>query len=139
MMHLGDPLRAVRHLSNLHAWLAITAVVVSSSAGDVLLSRAMKKIGDLGDLRRRRGLLFVALLALRNKYFLLGVGCMTLSFYSLLYGLSWNNVSLIGPAAASLTFVANAVGARFFLHEHVDHRRWIAALLVGGGVVLMAL
>ena len=75
MMHLADPLRAVRHLSNLHAWLAITAVVVSSTAGDLLLSRAMKKIGDLGDLRRRRGLLFVALLASRNKYFLLGVGC----------------------------------------------------------------
>src|SRR5438477_11137696 len=113
MMHLGDPLRAVRHLSNLHAWLAITAVVVSSSAGDVLLSRAMKKIGDLGDLRRRRGLLVVALLALRNKYFLLRVGCMTLSFYSLLSALYWNNVRSIGPAAASLTFGTDAVGATF--------------------------
>ena len=35
-------------MSNLNAWLAILAVVLSSSAGDVLLSRAMKKIGDLG-------------------------------------------------------------------------------------------
>src|SRR5215467_9352962 len=132
-------LHAIRHLSNLHAWLAIFSVVVTSSCGDMLLSRAMKQIGDLGEMRRRRGLLLVGLLALRNKYFLLGVGCMTLSFYSLLYGLSWNNVSLIGPAAASLTFVANAVGARFFLHEKVDHRRWTAALLVGAGVILMAM
>ena len=132
-------LHAIRHLSNLHAWLAIFAVVVASSCGDMLLSRAMKQIGDLGEMRRRRGLVFVALLALRNKYFLLGVGCMTLSFYSLLYGLSWNNVSLVGPATASLTFVANAIGAKFFLHEKVDHRRWTAALLVGAGVILMAL
>src|SRR5215467_14133536 len=138
IMQLAN-LHAIRHLSNLHAWLAILAVVIASSCGDVLLSRAMKQIGDLGEMRRRRGFLFVILLALRNRYFLLGVGCMTLSFYSLLYGLSWNNVSLIGPAAASLTFVANAVGARFFLHEKVDHRRWTAALLVGAGVILMAL
>jgi len=128
----------IRHaMSNLNAWLAILAVVLSSSAGDVLLSRAMKKIGDLGELRHRRGLKFVVLLALRNRYFLLGVVCMAVSFYSLLFGLSWNDVSLIGPAAASLTFVANAFAARIFLHEHVDRRRWAAALLVAAGVVLM--
>jgi drug/metabolite transporter (DMT)-like permease len=129
----------IRHaMSNLNAWLAILAVVISSSSGDVLLSRAMKKIGDLGALRARRGIVFVVLLMLRNRNFLLGVGCMAISFYSLLFGLSWNDVSLIGPAAASLTFVANAIGAKLFLHEHVDGRRWGAALLVAAGVILMA-
>jgi len=103
----------------------------------VLLSRAMKQIGDLGELRRLRGLKVVMLLVVRNRYFLLGVICMAVSFYSLLFGLSWNDVSLIGPAAASLTFVANAFAARIFLHEHVDRRRWAAALLVAAGVVLM--
>src|SRR5262249_15773985 len=69
----------IRHaISNLNAWLAILAVVLSSSAGDVLLSRAMKRIGDLGQLRSRRGLLFLALLVLRNRYFLLGVACMAI-------------------------------------------------------------
>jgi drug/metabolite transporter (DMT)-like permease len=37
-----------------------------------------------------------------------------------------------------LTFVGNAVAARIFLHERVDQRRWIAALLVAGGVALLA-
>ena len=130
----------IRHaMSNTNAWFAILAVVLSSSAGDVLLSRAMKKIGDLGALRARRGIIFVGLLVLRNRYFLLGVVCMAISFYSLLFGLSWNDVSLIGPAAASLTFVANAIGAKIFLHERVDGRRWAAALFVAAGVVLMAL
>ena len=129
----------IRHaISNLNAWLAILAIVVSSSAGDVLLSRGMKRIGDVGVLRKKRGLAFVLLLVLRNRYFLLGVGCMAVSFYSLLFGLSWNDVSLIGPAAASLTFVANAVAAKFFLHERVGRRRWAAALCVAAGVVLMA-
>jgi len=130
----------IRHaISNLNGWLSILAIVIASSAGDVLLSRAMKQVGDVGLLRARRGFIFVALLVLRNRYFLMGVGCMAVAFYSLLFGLSWNDVSLIGPAAASLTFVANAVAARIFLHEHVDHRRWAAALLVGAGVALMAL
>jgi hypothetical protein len=129
----------IRHaMSNLNAWLSILIVVLASSAGDVLLSRAMKQIGDLGEMRRRRGLMFILRLVLRNRYFLFGVGCMAVAFYSLLFGLSWNDVSLIGPAAASLTFVANAIAAKIFLHERVDHRRWTAALLVAAGVVLMA-
>ena len=129
----------IRHaISNLNGWLAILAIVLSSSAGDVLLSRGMKQIGDVGRLRRRRGFTFVMLQILRNRYFLIGVACMALSFYSLLFGLSWNEVSLIGPAAASLTFVANAFAAKIFLHERVDRRRWAAALFVAAGVVLMA-
>jgi len=91
----------IKHaISNLNGWLAILAIVLSSSAGDVLLSRGMKQIGDLGELRRRRGLGFVLLQVVRNRHFLIGVVCMAVSFYSLLFGLSWNEVSLIGPAAA---------------------------------------
>ena len=129
----------IRHaISNLNGWLAILAIVLSSSAGDVLLSRGMKQIGDLGKVRRKHGLNFVMMQIFRNRYFLIGVVCMAISFYSLLFGLSWNEVSLIGPAAASLTFVANAFAAKIFLHERVDSRRWAAALFVAAGVVLMA-
>jgi drug/metabolite transporter (DMT)-like permease len=64
---------------------------------------------------------------------------MAVAFYSLLFGLSWGDVSLVAPASASLTFVANAFAAKLFLRERVDHRRWIAAMLVAGGVALMAL
>ena len=129
----------IRHaISNLNGWLAILAIVLSSSAGDVLLSRGMKQIGDLGKVRRKHGFAFVMVQILRNRYFLIGVACMAISFYSLLFGLSWNEVSLIGPAAASLTFVANAFAAKMFLHERVDRRRWAAALFVAAGVVLMA-
>ena len=129
----------IRHaISNLNGWLAILAIVISSSAGDVLLSRGMKQIGDLGEVRRKHGFNFVVVQILRNRYFLIGVACMAISFYSLLFGLSWNEVSLIGPAAASLTFVANAFAAKMFLHERVDRKRWAAALFVAAGVVLMA-
>jgi len=121
-----------------YTWSAIAAIVLASTTGDVLLSRAMKQVGDVGDVWRRSGPWTVVSRMLRNPSFLLGVVAMTTAFYSLLFGLSWGDVSLIAPASASLTFVTNAVAAKLFLHERVDHRRWMAALLVAGGVVLLA-
>ena len=117
---------------------AFLAVVLASTTGDVLLSRAMKQVGDVGDLWRRAGLLTVAGRVLRNPSFLLGILAMALAFYSLLFALSWGDVSLVAPASASLTFVANSIAAKIFLHERVDHRLWMAALLVAGGVLLLA-
>jgi len=121
-----------------YVWGGVLAIVVASTTGDVLLSRAMKQVGDVGALRRQAGLWKVVARIVRNPYFVLGVLAMTVAFYSLLFGLSWGDVSLIGPASASLTFVANAIAAKFLLHERVDSRRWIAALLVAGGVALLA-
>ena len=122
----------------IYAWGAIAAIVLASTTGDVLLSLAMKQVGDVGDLWHDHGLLTVIGRVVRNPNFLLGVLAMTVAFYSLLFGLSWGDVSLVAPASASLTFVANAVAAKFFLHERVDRRRWMAALLVAGGVALLA-
>ena len=125
-------------MKHAYTWGAVLAVVLASTTGDVLLSRAMKQVGDVGDLWRRAGLLTVAGRVLRNPSFLLGILAMALAFYSLLFALSWGDVSLVAPASASLTFVANAIAAKIFLHERVDHRRWMAALLVAGGVLLLA-
>ncbi|MBZ5599210.1 MAG: EamA family transporter [Acidobacteriia bacterium] len=125
-------------MKHLYTWSAIALIVLASTAGDVLLSRAMKQIGDVGELRRRSGLLTVVGNILRHPSFLLGVLAMTVAFYSLLFALSWGDVSLVAPASASLTFVATAVAAQIFLHEHVDHRRWLAAVLVAAGVLLLA-
>lgn len=122
----------------LQTWGAIAAIGVASCIGDVLMSHAMKQVGDVGELRARVGAISAAMRVIRNRSFLWGVLCMTVAFYCLLYALSWDDLSLVGPAAAALTFVANAVAAKIFLREKVDHRRWIAAILVAGGVVLLA-
>ena len=121
----------------IYTWGSIALLVLASTAGDVILSRAMKAIGDLGELRRRAGLPYVLGRVLLNRTFLLGVGCMAVAFFSLLVALSWADVSLVAPASASLTFVASAIAAKFFLHENVDRRRWAAALMVGVGVALL--
>ena len=125
-------------MKDVYSWMGIGLVVLTSVGGDVLLSKAMKQVGDVGPLWRQQGLFRVVGRVASNPYFLLGLLAMTISFYSLLFGLSWGDVSLVAPAAASLTFVGNAVAARIFLHERVDRRRWVAALLVAGGVALLA-
>jgi drug/metabolite transporter (DMT)-like permease len=121
-----------------YTWAAIAAVVLASTAGDVLLSRAMKQVGDVHQLFRLSGLRTVAGRILRNPNFILGLVAMAAAFYSLLFALSWGDVSLVAPASASLTFVANAAAAKIFLHERVDPHRWMAALLVAAGVALLA-
>src|SRR6478609_3970051 len=117
-------------MSSLRLWTAIGMLVLASSAGDVMLSAAMKRIGDLDLIRVEQGLLGVISHVVREKLFLIGLCCLIFSFFCLLTALSWGDASLVAPASASLTFICSAVLAKFFLHENVDRRRWIAAALV---------
>jgi drug/metabolite transporter (DMT)-like permease len=125
-------------MKHVYTWGAIFAVVFASVVGDVLLARAMRQVGDVHDLLRRSGLWTVIARVLGNGTFALGVAAMAVAFFSLLFALSWGDVSLVAPAAASLTFIGNAFAAKIFLHEKVDRRRWIAAVLVAAGVALLA-
>ena len=119
-------------------WAGIASIVLTASAGDVTQSRAMKEIGDLGAIRQSQGLLRVVRTVISSPRFMFGLLFMALSFLSLLITLSWADVSVVGPASASLTFISNAFMASIFLKERVDHRRWLAALFVAGGVALLA-
>ena len=122
----------------LYTWGGILVVVFFSVVGDILIARAMKEVGDVHELWERSGFWTVVGRVLSNATFFLGVTAMAAAFFSLLFSLSWGDVSLVAPAAASLTFIGNAFAAKVFLHEKVDRRRWIAAVLVAGGVALLA-
>jgi drug/metabolite transporter (DMT)-like permease len=129
-------------LSIQHAWAdaaMIAAIVVFATIGDVMIASAMRAIGDLDVIKAARGLSGAALAVVTSPRFLLGVFFMALSFFSLLFALSHADLSLVAPASASLTFVTNAIAAKIFLREDVDHRRWIAALFVCAGVTLLAM
>jgi drug/metabolite transporter (DMT)-like permease len=125
-------------MSALRTWGAIAAIVLSSTAGDVLLSRAMRQIGHVGELWRSAGLGAVLRAIVTHPSFLLALLFMATSFFGLLAALSWADVSLVVPASASLSYITNAFAASLFLRERVDRRRWLAALLVCGGVALLA-
>jgi drug/metabolite transporter (DMT)-like permease len=125
-------------MKSAYTWGGIVVVVFASVVGDVLLARAMKQVGDVHELWRRVGLWAVLSRTLGNPSFFLGVVAMAGAFFRFLFALSWGDVSLVAPAAASLTFIGNAFAAKIFLHEKVDRRRWIAATLVAAGVALLA-
>jgi uncharacterized membrane protein len=101
----------------------ISVIVATATAGDVLIASAMRRTGKID----------------RTKvvYLTIGTAFMALSFFALLFSLSHADVSLIAPAAGSLTFVANAVAAKWVLRENVDRRRWLAAVFVCCGVALL--
>lgn len=123
------------------AWSAaamIAAVVLCSTAGEVLTAAAMQSIGDLDDIRAQSGLGGAIRAVVTCPLFFCGVGFLALAFFSLLFALNHLNLSLVAPASASLTLVTNAIAAKLFLKENVDRRRWTAAVLVCVGVYLLA-
>lgn len=118
-------------------WLMISVIVVLATFGDVMIASALRQIGDLDEIRTKSGLSGAIRAVLTNVRFFFGVLGMAFSFFSLLYALSWADVSLVAPASAALTFVTNAVAARWILKENVDRRRWFAAICVGAGIFLL--
>jgi drug/metabolite transporter (DMT)-like permease len=122
-------------------WFAtavIAAVVLSSTIGEVLTAAAMKSIGDLDKIRAHSGLKGAIRAVVSCPLFFAGMIFLALAFFSLLFTLNHLNLSLAGPATASLTLVTNAIAGKLFLKENVDRRRWTAAVLVCIGVYLLA-
>src|SRR5260370_2792129 len=107
-------------MKSLELGTAIFMIVLGSSGGDVLLSSAMKRIGDLDQLRASRSVLAVIVRVFTEKRFLLALCCFSVGFFSLLTALSWCELSLVAPASASMTFVVGAIMAMFFLTGAVD-------------------
>lgn len=116
----------------------IAAVVLCSTAGEVLTAAAMKSIGDLDEIRARSGMKGAIAAVLSSPLFFTGVFFLALAFFALLLALNHLNLSLVAPASASLSLVTNAIAGKIFLKENVDRRRWAAAALVCVGVYLLA-
>ena len=124
-----------------NVWISaamIAAIVVTSTAGEVLTAAAMKTIGDLDEIMAHSGLKGAIRAVVTCPLFFGGVGFLALSFFSLLFALNHMSLGLVAPASASLTVVTNSIAAKLFLHENVDKRRWAAALLICVGVYFLA-
>ena len=84
----------------------IATIVLTSSTGEVLTAAAMKSMGDLDDIRARSGIRGAIRAVVTSPLFVAGIFFMAVAFFSLLFALNHMNLSLVGPAAASLTLVA---------------------------------
>lgn len=116
----------------------LAAIVLASTAGEVLTAAAMKSVGDLDEIRARSGLKGAIRAVLTCPRFFAGVAFLALAFFSLLFALNHMNLSFVAPASASLTLVTDAIAAKLFLKENVDRRRWTAAIVVCIGVYFLA-
>jgi drug/metabolite transporter (DMT)-like permease len=115
----------------------IAIVVLSGTAGDLAVSHAMKKIGEIETLRPS-AIWRVLVSAFRLAWMWIGLALMALAFFSLLALLSWADVSIVVPATA-LSYVTAAFGAKYLLHEDVAPLRWAGVFLVCTGVALLSL
>jgi drug/metabolite transporter (DMT)-like permease len=122
----------------LHVWGAIFFVAALAVAGEVLIAAGMRQLGDLDDIRAQSGIPGAIRAVLTSAKFVMGALCMALNFFAMLFALSIAELSLAAPAIASLTYIGNAFAAKFFLHEKVDQRRWLATGFVAFGVALIA-
>jgi multidrug transporter EmrE-like cation transporter len=136
MLYAGPSM--VPHGSLVRTWGSISAVAALAIVGEVLIAAAMRTLGDLDEIRTQIGMAGAIRAVLSSPTFVVGAVCMALNFFAMLYTLSVVDLSLAAPAIASLNYVGNAVAAKFFLHEDVNGRRWLAAAFVCCGVVLLA-
>ena len=118
-------------------YLWILLIVLGASAGDVLITRAMKQVGEVSTFRPKALAVLVAKI-LRNKNFLISLFFMAISFFSFLAVLSSNALSFIIPAT-SLEFVVSTLGAKFILKERITPLRWAGTAFVCAGVGLISL
>src|SRR5690348_8433057 len=95
-------------------WLLVIGFVAFTTIGDVLLSRAMSGIGDMGTIRRERGLLAVIQTVVTNPTFWTAMLFMAASFFSLLWALNKADLSFVGPASSAMTFVTNTLAGKYF-------------------------
>jgi drug/metabolite transporter (DMT)-like permease len=110
-------------------------IVVAGTAGELCVSRAMKSIGEVHDFSPKSLLRFV-LQALRLPWMWLGIGLMSLGFFSLLAILSFQEVSFVVPVTA-LSYAAGAFGAKAFLGERISAHRWMGIAVVCLGVTIV--
>lgn len=115
--------------------LIVLTQVVVMTAGDLLLAKGMKQVGDIAVLSPT--LFFMKMsLTVRNVWILNGVACLAISLILWLAVLSRAPLSLAVPMTA-MAYVVNALAAKYFLFETVSSLRWTATGIIALGVLML--
>jgi drug/metabolite transporter (DMT)-like permease len=122
----------------MRSFLLFGAFILCSTGGEIIITHAMKIVGEPTRLRPREILAFLGR-ALRSAWFWTGIPLLAASFYLLLMLLSWEPISLVIPASALNPYVFGILAAKYFLGEQISPGRWAGVALVCAGVALVAL
>jgi len=118
-------------------WFLVFVIVACTVASDVLQAYEMKRHGEITDFRARSLARALGILA-KRRFLILSIFCMALSFFAFLRLLEIAPLSFSVPATA-LTYVGDALFARYVLHEHLSWRRWLGIAMIAGGVMALSL
>lgn len=118
------------------AWTLLGLIVGSTVLADLLQSVEMKRHGEIKEFHPRGIGRVLAALA-RNRFLIVSIVFMAVSFFAFMTLLESADLSFAVPASAA-TLVFETFLARFVLKERVDSWRWAGACLVACGVVLLA-
>jgi len=113
-------------------YLVLAGITVFSTAGDSLLARGMKELGNVS-LDNLSGLL----LAILNPWVTAGILLLLAFFACYISALSWADLTYVLPAT-SLGYVLVALIARFGFHEEISPTRWLGIALIAAGVGFVA-
>lgn len=111
-------------------------VVVPGAVGDLLMSAAMKKHGEIVEWNPS-AVLSLAVTLGRDYYVLVGIFAMAVSFFALMALLSAAALSFAVPITAC-SYVLDTALAKYLLNEHINWQRWAGAALVAAGVALLS-
>ena len=115
--------------------LIILIQTVVMTAGDLLLAKGMKQVGDIAVLSPTDFLMKMSL-TLRNLWILTGVACLAISLLLWLAVLSRAPLSLAVPMTA-VAYVLNALAAKYILLETISGMRWTATGVIALGILLL--
>jgi len=113
-------------------YLVLAGVAAFSSAGDSLLARGMKDLGNVS-LHNLSSLI----LAILDPWVASGILLLLAFFASYMSALSWADLTYVLPAS-SLGYVLVALVARFGFHETITPARWLGIALITAGVGFVA-
>jgi len=116
-------------------WMLLSIVVTATALSDLLQSHEMKRAGEQSV--GARGLARLLKTIAMRRYLILSIVCLAISFFAFMALVQAEPLSFAVPASAS-SFILETVLAKFVLKEHVGMRRGAGALLVLGGVMLLA-
>jgi drug/metabolite transporter (DMT)-like permease len=116
-------------------WVLLSVVVAATVLSDLLQSYQMKRAGEQP--AGARGLLQLLPRIARNRYLILSIVCLAISFFAFMALVQSEPLSFAVPASAA-SFIVETVLAKLLLNEQIGVRRGLGALLVLGGIILLA-
>lgn len=119
---------------SLKTYLFLAVVVGANTAGNILLGRGMREVGDISSYSPLE-LVSSGMTAMANPWVLSGVALLLVFFIAHTIVLSWADLSYV-LLVTSFGYVLTATMSALFLDETISPWRWAGTAVITAGVAL---